>query len=222
MNYIIVDFEMNPIAREYKAEKAICRSEIIEIGAIILNDELTILGEYKTLVKPQYSTAISKKYESLTGISTHMVDGAPLFEAAYESFVCWRESYGDDYEIYAWSENDYKQLIAEMQLKKYDKQEMMRPLERWNDFQLEYTQKLGLERALSLDQALSYAAVDFAGMRHDALCDARNTAKLFAIVRDEGRKNTVLKSVLDALRPKNVGGTLGDRIDFGALMMQIA
>ena len=38
MNYIIVDFEMNPIAKEYIAEKQICRSEIIEIGAVIMDE----------------------------------------------------------------------------------------------------------------------------------------------------------------------------------------
>lgn len=35
MNYIIVDLEMNPIAGEYKAERQICRFEIIEIGAVL-------------------------------------------------------------------------------------------------------------------------------------------------------------------------------------------
>lgn len=57
---------------------------------------------------------------------------------------------------------------------------------------------------------------------HDALCDAKNTAELFAIVRNEERCNVVLKAVMDALKPKNVCSTLGDMIDFGALMAQIA
>ena len=32
MNYIIVELEMNPIAKENKAERQICKNEIIEIG----------------------------------------------------------------------------------------------------------------------------------------------------------------------------------------------
>ena len=31
MNYIIVDFEMNAIAKEYKEQRQTCRMEIIEI-----------------------------------------------------------------------------------------------------------------------------------------------------------------------------------------------
>ena len=222
MNYIIVDFEMNPVAVEYKEERKICRSEIIEIGAVIMNEHFLVLGEFKTLVKPQFNESIYKKYETLTGISTQMVSNAPTFAVAYELFVKWCESYGSQYEIHAWSENDYNQLVSEMTLKNYCNAEMMKPLEHWHNFQIEYTEKLGLERIMSLEKALDYAAVTFEGHMHDALCDAKNTAELFAIVRNEERCNKVLKIVMDALKPKKVCGTLGDMIDFGALMAQIA
>lgn len=222
MNYIIVDFEMNPVAGEHKEERQISRSEIIEIGAVIMDESFLVLGEFKTLVKPQFNDSIYKKYETLTGITTQMVCCAPIFATAYEMFVKWCESYGSEYEIYAWSENDYNQLVAEMELKKYRKADMMKPLDNWFDFQKEYTEKLGLERIMSLEKALDYAGIAFEGHMHDALCDAKNTAELFAIVRNEERCNVVLKAVMEALRPKNVCSTLGDMIDFGALMAQIA
>lgn len=222
MNYIIVDFEMNPVAGEYKEERQISRSEIIEIGAVIMDESFLVLGEFKTLVKPQFNDSIYKKYETLTGITTQMVCGAPIFATAYEMFVNWCESYGSEYEIYAWSENDYNQLVAEMELKNYRKADMMKSLDNWFDFQKEYTEKLGLERIMSLEKALDYAGIAFEGHMHDALCDAKNTAELFAIVRNEERCNVVLKAVMDALKPKNVCSTLGDMIDFGALMAQIA
>lgn len=222
MNYIIVDFEMNPVAGEHKEEKKICRSEIIEIGAVVMDESFMVLGEFKTLVKPQYNVSIYKRYETLTGISTQMVDGAPIFATAYEMFVNWCESYGSDYEVYAWSENDYNQLTAEMRLKKYEKADKLRPLKRWFDFQKEYTEKIGLERIISLEKALNYAGIEFEGHMHDALCDAKNTAELFAIVRNEERCNEVLQKVMDALKPKEVSSALGDMFDFGALMAQFA
>ena len=222
MNYIVVDFEMNPVAGGYREERQICRSEIIEIGAVIMDESFMVLGEFKTLVKPQYNDSIYKKYETLTGISTQMVYGAPTFATAYEMFVNWCESYGSDYEVYAWSENDYNQLTAEMELKQYTKADKMRPLENWFDFQKEYTEKLGLERIMSLEKALDYAGIEFEGHMHDALCDAKNTAELFAIVRNEERCNVVLKAVMDVLKPKNISSTLGDMIDFSALMAQLA
>ncbi|MBQ8325560.1 MAG: exonuclease domain-containing protein [Lachnospiraceae bacterium] len=222
MNYIIVDFEMNPLAGEYREERQICRCEIIEIGAVIMNERFMVLGEFKTLVKPQYNDCIYKKYETLTGISTQMVYGAPTFAAAYEMFANWCESYGSEYEVYAWSENDYNQLTAEMVLKQYTKADKMRPLEKWYDFQKEYTEKLGLERIMSLEKALNYAGIEFEGHMHDALCDAKNTAELFAIVRNEERCKVVLQAVMDVLKPKKLSSTLGDKFDFCALMAQLA
>lgn len=222
MNYIVVDFEMNPIDKKYKEERHVCRSEIIEIGAVILDESLMVLGEFKTLVKPQFNDCIYKKYETLTGITTNMVVGAPIFATAYEMFVNWCESYGTEYEVYAWSENDYEQLTSEMQLKNYTKQDKMGPLARWYDFQKEYTDKLGLERIMSLEKALNYAGMPFEGHMHDALWDAKNTAELFALVRNEERCNSVLQIVMDAFKPKKICGTLGDMIDFGALMAQLA
>lgn len=222
MNYVIVDFEMNEIDKVHKEERRLCRSEIIEIGAVILDERLLVLGEFKTLVKPQYNDTIGKVYETLTGITTTMVAGAPAFATAYEMFVNWCESYGDDYEVYAWSENDYNQLVAEMALKQYGRMDKMGPLGRWNDFQWEYTKKLGLERILSLEKALHYAGLPFEGQMHDALWDAKNTAALFAIVRDEKRCNEVLASVIEALKPNKKKFTLGDMFDFDAMLEQMA
>lgn len=222
MKYIIVDLEMNPVAKECKEERKVSRMEIIEIGAVIMDESFLVLGEFKTLVRPQYNNEIYKKYETLTGITTQMVSGAPAFAAAYEMFVNWCESYEDEYEVYAWSENDYNQLVAEMTLKNYSNEQKKGALKHWFDFQKEYTEKLGLERIMSLEKALNYAGVAFEGRMHDALCDAKNTAELFAIVRNEERCNVVLKSVMEALRPKNVGSTLGEMFNFEALMAQLA
>ena len=221
MNYIIVDLEMNPVAKQFKEERTISRMEIIEIGAVIMDENFLVLGEFKTLVKPQFNDEIYKKYEPLTGISTNMVSTAPAFSTAYEMFVNWCESYGKEYEVYAWSENDYNQLVAEMTQKNYSNENMKKPLKHWNDFQKEYSEKLGLERIMSLENALYCAGMDFEGRQHDALCDAKNTAKLFALVHDETKCEKMLKSVLDVFKAKHITGTLGEMFDFGAMMAQL-
>ena len=222
MNYIIVDFEMNPVAREQKEAKQIGGYEIIEIGAVVLDENLAVMGEFKSYVKPQYNDVIYPRYETLTGISTQMVKDAPIFETAYEMFVNWCESFGPEYEVYAWSDSDFNQLVAEMNLKNYTKKTMMKPLEVWYDFQKEYVEKLGIDRVISLKQALDYAGLDFQGKIHDALWDAKNTADLFAIVRNEVRCNAVLNSVIEAFTAKKITGSLGEMFDFDALRAQLA
>ena len=222
MKYIIVDLEMNSVNKKYKEERDICNMEIIEIGAVVMDESLLVIGEFKTFVKPQFSDVIYKKYENLTGINTQMVCHAPTFVTAYEHFVDGCESYEDDYEIYSWSDTDYNQIVAEMALKGYNNEEKKEPLKHWFDFQKEYTEKLGLERIMSLDKALDYAGLPFEGRMHDALCDAKNTAELFSIIRDEEKCKATLNAVMEALRPKNVSETLGDRFDFSAIMSKLA
>ncbi len=221
MKYIIVDFEMNPIAREHKVERKICRSEIIEIGAVILDESYAVIGEFKTLVRPQYNDTIYKKYEELTGISMQMVYGSPKFNQAYDMFAKWCDSYEDDYEIYAWSETDYKQVSAEMELKQYAGREKFLAFDRWFDFQKEFMQVMELEHVLSLEKALNYAGVEYKGHMHDALWDAKNTAELFEIIRVEDKYNMVLKGIKETLKAKPMSSTLGDMFDFSKLMSQM-
>ena len=38
MKYVVIDLEMNPIASVYKEERTTCKLEVIEIGAILLDD----------------------------------------------------------------------------------------------------------------------------------------------------------------------------------------
>lgn len=222
MKYVIIDLEMNPVDGKFKEERKICRQEVIEIGAVMLDENFLVLGEFKTLVKPQFSDVIFKKYETLTGITTQMVADAPVFADAYEMFAKWCTSYGGVYEVYAWSENDYKQIMSEMALKNYVASEDEPPLSCWFDFQKEFTEKLGFTKSLSLEKALYYAGIDFEGRQHDALWDAKNTAELFAIARDEKRSKETLEKIMEVLKPKEESATLGDMFNFGALMNQLA
>ena len=79
MKHIVVDLEMNSLAKEYKVEKEICNREIIEIGAVVLDENYQEVNSFKTFVKPQYNDKIKPYFEKLTGISTTMVENAPVF-----------------------------------------------------------------------------------------------------------------------------------------------
>ena len=56
MKHIMIDLEMNDIAREYKEQRQICKREVIEIGAAMLNDEFEMVNQIRIYVKPQYNT----------------------------------------------------------------------------------------------------------------------------------------------------------------------
>lgn len=215
MRYVFVDFEMNPIAASYKNEKKICGSEIIEIGAVMLDESFKEISSFKRLVKPQFNDQIYKKWELLTGITTGMVSGADYFEVAFKDFITWC---GDaDYEIYAWSNSDRSQIIKEMKLKNFENTEACEyMLSHWMDFQKIYGEIVSEKKLVSLENALTACGIPFSGRKHDALYDARNTSILFA----ESRINDLaklVKEIREAMCPAKPSTTLGDIFNFEQL-----
>lgn len=220
MKYVVIDLEMNPIAAVHTAEREICKLEVIEIGAVLLDEKYQEIGSFVTLVKPRLNSRIERKYEKLTGIKTEMTESAPYFEDALDMFFSWCNNIPDEIQIIQWSENDFAQFSKEIQMKKIPlsarNQKYMTTS--WLDFQAEYGYTLGLEHNISLKDAVMYAGEDFCGRQHDALVDARNTADLFGIVRDETKCQKALQHVIEALKPKN-NFSIGDLFDFSAFSL---
>ncbi len=221
MKHVVIDLEMNPIQKKDPARK-ICRLEIIEIGAVMLNDELQEVGTFQTYVKPEYNTGIAKNITRLTGITDESVRYAPVFNEALRQFTDWCREASEEVMIYSWSNSDYIQIKKEMELKQYEvtaEEESLLHRE-WSDFQQEFDTHLGFQKQLSLSMALEMAGVDFSGREHDALDDARNTAELLQIFRDEELFNQTLAKIKEALEPKTIGSTLGDLFDFSSIAVE--
>lgn len=223
MRYVVVDLEMNKLDNQYTEEKKICNQEIIEIGAVMLDNGHQEISRFKTYVKPQYSEKIRDVITKLTGITTKMVKDAPVFEEAVKQFFGWCFSYDGECQVQAWSDSDLHQILAEIALKHYvinkKEQEL---IDNWMDFQNEYIVKLGLGRVVSLEKALNYAGIEFRGKQHDALDDAKNTADLFKIIRDNSLFEEHLHIVKEALESKPMVNTLGSMFDFAKIAGVIA
>lgn len=219
MKYVVVDLEMNRLSSQYKNQRFACRSEIIEIGAVALDDQYQEVDSFMTYVKPQYNPVIEKKYVKLTGITTEMVQDAPHFGPALDMFFEWCTGLNDQLQFCQWSNSDWSQITNEAKMKSYiltDLEEMM--LSDWCDFQKEYGQKLGVDRALSLKEAMMYAGVESAGRQHDALYDARNTARLLTVLRTPELCEQALAHVINALRSEPLSASLGDLFDFNKII----
>ena len=208
MEWVFMDLEMKPVERQFRHQWDICRQEVIEFGAVKLGEDLSEIDSFRQLVKPIFGD-IPPRYERLTGISNGMVAEAPGFETALNRFAAWCS---DAETVYAWSGSDLDQLRGEVRMK-----EIPFPLDeltdKWADFQKIFTRAVGLRRELSLEQAVNIANVDFAGHQHDALWDARNTAELFRIYRDESRFQAVIGPLRAAVNPqKQTSFTLADAL----------
>ncbi len=208
MAWVFMDLEMKPVDKQFRRERDICRQEVIEFGAVKLGEDMTETDSFRALVKPVLGE-IPPRYAQLTGITNDMVAEAPDFETVLGRFAAWCE---DAETVYAWSSSDLDQLRGEVKMKGIDF-----PLEalagKWADFQKIFTRAVGLKRELSLEQAVNIANINFEGHQHDALWDARNTAELFRIYRDEGRFNAVIGPLREAVNPKKqTSFTLADAL----------
>lgn len=218
---IVVDLEMNRVAKQYKEVRRIDHYEIIEIGAVAVNDVGKKVGMFKILVKPQFNDVIVPNIERLTGITTEMVSNAKAFEEAFDDFMNWCNSFEESLEFYEWSESDYLQICKELRMKDIAiKDHWAVAFHSWIDFQKSYGELLGLDRAISLSQAVDYAGFDFSGRQHDALFDADNTAELLILSMDKQSFASHMKAVLDVLKPSAVETTLGDLFDFSSIVLQ--
>ncbi len=102
MEYIIFDLEWNN-AYNYKLNKGI--NEIVEIGAIKLNDRLEIVDTFKQLIKPKLSKKLTSRFKNLTHITMdELKENGIDFESAFSDFSRW--SKGRDTVFLSWSTSD--------------------------------------------------------------------------------------------------------------------
>lgn len=219
MKHVVIDLEMNRVANVFKEERAVATQEVIEIGAVLLDEAYNEIGSFKTFVKPMFNDKIEAYYTRITGITTEMVKHAPEFPEAIKMFTSWCRSINDEVQIYQWSTSDIDQITKEVQQKHMDISKEDEPyLTNWYDFQAEFGEVLGLDRQLSLKDAIMYADINMQGRFHDALDDARNTAELLSVIRTPAKCKKALEHVIEALTPKSISTTLGEMFNFDALL----
>ncbi len=215
MKYVFVDFEMSIIGKNYKEQRKIWRQEIIEIGAVMLDESFSEVSSFKKYVKPEYARHISNTIYDLTGIDDHFLNGCNGIEEELSAFAEWCLSTGDEITIYAWSESDLTQIQKEYILKGIEPTDSLnKVIESWKDLQAEYDESVGSPAPTALHKALASIGVSFEGKMHDALDDARNTAKLFVEMSDPDEFKKTVNYSHEYIDNDNRGTTLGDLFDF--------
>lgn len=145
-------------------------SEIIEIGALKLNEQLEVVDEFKTFIRPVFYPVMNGDVVRLTKIRPQELEGAPDFPAAYRAFRDWC---GEECCLCAWGTDDIPVLLDNL---------IMHGLET-EDFPCYDLQRifgheiLREERQCSLERAMELLGIR-PDRAHDALNDARNTVRV--------------------------------------------
>ncbi len=207
MKHVVVDLEMNPVSREFREVRRKLNEEVIEIGAVRLDENFQQEAEFQCYVKPEYGP-IKKHITSLTGITQAMVADKKTYAACFQDFVDWVGE--EETKIYSWSMSDIKQLRSECRYKLPDF-DINWLNARWVDLQQEFDDRLGLHNSLALKHALGAMDHKFEGTQHTALADAINTSAILTLMQDDAKFKETMKPVLEILQPKDdLASSIGD------------
>ncbi len=175
MNYIVLDLEWNQAAYKVDEEDEI-PFEIIEIGAVKLNEKAEKIDQFSCLIRPQIYPFLLRRTKEITGLRDDDLDSKGIyFEDAGEQFLDWC---GKDYIFCIWGPSDLTQL--ERNLAYYDiKIPWKYPL-KYLDVQKLYALQMqeGKTRR-TLEYVIGALEIPIEGQFHRAIEDAEYTARVF-------------------------------------------
>lgn len=179
MNYVILDLEWNQ-HDENSREKG-PNFEIIEIGAVKLNEEKVMVSEFSQLIRPQ----IYKELHVFTSRLIHLQmqeleKGRPFPEVAAD-FLEWC---GEDFIFCTWGSQDLSELQSNM--KYYSMKTLADGPVRFLDVQKLFS--LAYEDGKSrrtLEYAIDFLQIEKDIPFHRALSDAYYTGKVLDCIKDE-------------------------------------
>lgn len=182
MNYIVLDLEFNQ-SFPFKSGKKIepnpeCPFEIIQIGAVKLNEQFEPLDTFNTLIRPQIYPRLHPFVEKITGIHPEQLAGQPAFPAAYEAFLAFIGT--DPAILCTWGGDDIKSLYRNIYYHGLDAEALTDQFLNVQPFAAEYLDH-ETGKAIGLKHAVQELGIPEESVFHDALNDARYTAQVFAI-----------------------------------------
>lgn len=180
MNYIVLDLEWNQGNPYREPEVYGVPFEIVEIGAIKLNHNKKMIGEFNRLVKPQLYRELNRITRRLIHLQMAELEHGKPFPKVFEDFMDWC---GDDFLFCTWGPADLEELqknmdyydlppLSDRPLKFYDVQKL---------FSIAYEDK---KTRRSLEYAVDFLQIEKDIPFHRAFSDAYYTAKVLATITD--------------------------------------
>ncbi|WP_066895609.1 3'-5' exonuclease [Clostridium nigeriense] len=220
MAFIIIDLEFNNlegihryfpnILEEYPGlEKLDLDNEIIEIGAIKLDNYMKPLEEFKTYIKPSAIPILNPKISEITNITEEDLKEGLTFQEGIENLSKLINE-GDI--ICSWAKDDIIEIINNAMYYGYNN---LNWLKNYLDLQEYSTKILAKKKSLSLKNALEELKIKVDNNKlHDALNDAIYTSEVFKrIYNSRVLKNYIIKDIynMPAVDLKNLSEYLLDK-----------
>jgi 3'-5' exoribonuclease 1 len=170
LNYIIFDLE----ASCWLGRPPHGINEVIEIGAVKVNDYNEVVSIFNKFIKPTVNPILSDFCTRLTSITQSDVDRSKTFPFIIQEFMDWI-SIDEDFVLISWGKYDKQQLIQDCELHKMETEW----LEHHFNLKPAYRALKDLKDEPGLKKAVKLEGFEFTGIHHRAISDAENTAKIF-------------------------------------------
>ncbi len=188
MYFVIMDLEWNNSFNKLTQK---FMNEIIEIGAVKLDDKLNEVSTFSELIRPVISKKLRSRIKNLTNISNEEVRTGGTFEEVIKEFEEW---VGDDAVVMSWGDTDLRTLLTNY--KWFLKKNTVTFINKYADLQkycqcfinMENVQQAGLSYAA---QCLEIDPEKYP--HHRALDDSALSAECFKKVYNEEKFNEFIK-----------------------------
>jgi len=170
VNYIVFDLE----ATCWNGHAPVDMQEIIEIGALFINDYGEVEKEFSRFVKPKLAPTLSMYCKELTSISQKDIDRAQNYDEVIDDFKNWI-NINEDYLLCSWGKFDKRMLYENAALHDLDEEWISPHI----DMKKQYQRIHKLKKQIGLKWAVGREEFEFEGIPHRAISDAINTAKIF-------------------------------------------
>lgn len=181
MYYIIMDLEWN---NAYVQKTQSFMNEIIEVGAVMLNDRLEKVDEFSSLVRSRINKKLRSNIKKLTHISNSDMRNSEPFETVMRDFEFWIG--GRENVILTWGNSDIRVIIENYRV--LAKKNAVPFLKNYTDVQryFQIKRKIPVEKQLALSGAAEEIGLDLDSFSHHrALDDSLITAECFRRVFDK-------------------------------------
>ena len=178
MQAIVLDLEwnqpMNFRSGGYRQSGGQLIFEMIQIGAVKLNEDRQIVDTFNQLIQPTCYHNLNPHIQKITHITQEQLDTAPLFEEAYSAFINWC---GEDCVLLTWGCDDIS--VFEQNVRYFD---CATPLPPICDIQRLFSDELETpNERKSLKHAMEVLNIEPSEDKefHNALNDAYYTALVY-------------------------------------------
>jgi inhibitor of KinA sporulation pathway (predicted exonuclease) len=151
--------------------------ETIEIGAVMLDSNLSMVDEFTTFIRPVRHPVLTEFCKNLTSITQQNVDNAPLYNEATQLFYDWLKKYAN-FLFLSWGDYDLHQLRQDCA---YNEVAYPIPAPHLNA-KKEFSKSQRVRKRQGMDGALKLAGLALEGTHHRGIDDAKNIAKLIPFV----------------------------------------